>query len=243
MATLPMIGGCDEEKQDSPICPDDGSCEDPSVDDDPRGCGEQTITVLTDLSVVPAGFERSAADILGSIEASYAGELTWRPNDGPISVAHAETSSALSLTVTHDGGEVRLVEVELAGQYPNGQEGGAPCSNHLEIDTAISFSTEDGLFAETWDATVRKIAAEHEFSEDGTPSLYRSIDFAAHEGTLATSDFAFEGAQLQDVIVTAGFGEDEVTGSLLMEVRSGDDETGWIGAGDVASFSATPLAE
>jgi len=243
VATLVVMGGCDGETQDEPICADDGNCE-PDDDDDGviSGCGEETTTVLTDLSLVPAGFEQSAADIVASIEASYAGELAWRANDGPITVAHAETSSPLTLTVAHDGGEVRHIEVELAGQFPDGNLGGIPCSNRIEIDTSISFATEDGLFNETWDASVEQ-SSDTVSDEGSTVSLYRAIDFSAHDGTLMTSDFSFEGAQLRDVIVTAGFGDGEVTGSLLMEVQSGDDETGWIGAGDVASFSATATSE
>lgn len=244
IAPLATMAGCDGEPLRPAPCPDDGSCGATDDDDDSAGgCGEETTTVLTDLSLVPPGFEQSAADVVASIEGDYAGKLTWRANDGPINVAHAGTNSSLTLGVAHDGGEVRLIEVELSGQFPGGNEGGTPCSNRLEIDTAISFATDDGLFAETWDASVELRSVADGFSEGNTASVYRPIDFAAHEGALLSSDFTFEGAELRDVIVTAGLGDGEVTGSVFMEVQSGDDETGWIGAGDVASFSATATSE
>ncbi len=243
LAPLAAVGGCDTDAQDPAPCPDDGTCDDDDDDDDVDidngGCGEETTSVLTDLSTVPPGFEQSAGDLIASIEATYGGKLTWRPNDGPVTVGHAETNSALTLSVAHDGGEVRLIEVALSGQFPNGTEGGTPCSNRLEIDTTISFATEDGLFEETWDASIEKRSVEDDFSNGAAASLYRPIDFSAHEGTLMASDFSFQGAELRDVIVTASFGDGEVSGGLLMEVQSGDGEDGWIGAGDVASFSAT----
>lgn len=233
------MGGCDGELRDRPACTDDGTCDSTADDNSAGGCGEEATTVLTDLSVVPPGFEQSAADVVASLEGNYTGKLTWRANDGPISIPHAETNSPLTLGVAHDGGEVRLVEVELAGEFPNGQEGGTPCSNRIEIDTTISITTEDGLFADTWDTSVEQRSVTDGFSEGGATMLYHSIDFSAQEGTLIASDFSFEGAELRDVIVTASFGDGEVTGSLLMEVQSEDGDGGWIGAGDVASFSAT----
>lgn len=243
VAPLAAMAGCDEDAQDPPACTDDERCDDNDNDNDSGGCGEETTSVLTDLSVVPAGFEQSAADLIASLEGDYAGTLTWRANDGPITVAHADTTTSLTLGVDHDGGEVRLIEVKLSGQFPGGNEGGTPCSNRLEVDTVISFATEDGLFAETWDASVEQRSAADGFSEGNAASLYRPIDFAAHEGALLPSDFSFEGAELRDVIVRASFSDGEIAGGLLMEVQSGEGDGGWIGAGDVASFSADATSE
>ncbi len=246
LATMALLGACDDQgpSEEPDPCADDGEC-DPSEDpsgDGFVGCGEETTTVITELSAVLPGFEQSPADLLASIEVESSGEFVWRPNDGPITVAHAGQTSSFEMSVDHDGGEVRLIEVELAGSFPDGQEGGQPCANRLEIDTTISFATDDGLFAETWNATV-----DHSPSVDGWPEgsgvrLYRPIDFSAHKGTLAASDFAFEGADFTDAIVTAQLEDGKVSGGLLMEVRqAGMGDSGWIGAGDVASFeSAVP---
>lgn len=209
---------------------DESGTDDEASTGSTSGCGAETTTVLTDPSAPIATFDVSATELLDAVAGSYVGELTWRPNDGPVTVTHAEQSSALTVTIGAPATEVRLIEVELHGAYPFGNEGGAMCSNRVEIDTLIDFATDDGTFAERWPATLRYGAA---FGEPAL-SLYHAIDFAAHQGTLAESDFTFEGAAFRDLIVTAGFTDDEVSGSVFMEVE-GD---GWIGAGDVANYSA-----
>ena len=209
---------------------DDAGTDDDASSGGTSGCGAETMTVLSDPNAPIAGFDVSATELVESVAGSYAGELAWRPNDGPVTVTHAGATAALTIAISDEPTEVRLIEVELHGSYPDGNEGGALCSNRVEIDTHIDFATDDGTFAEDWDAI---LLYDADFGEPEL-SLYHSVDFPTHQGTLAQSDFTFEGASFRDLIVTAGFGETEVSGSVFMEVE-GD---GWIGAGDVASYAA-----
>lgn len=245
VAAVTLLAACDEEgsSEGQMICADNGDCEtgeDPTggpAEDGFGGCGEETTTVIADLSATPPGFEQSAAELLAAIETEYTGDFAWLPNDGPITVAHAGQTASFEMSVVHKGGEVRLVELELAGSFPNGQEGGVLCTNRLEIDAEVSLSTDDGVFAETWSVTLDHSPAWDGGSELPTTSLYRAIDFDAHQGTLVTSDFAFEGGDFTDAIVNARFEDGKVSGTLLMEVR-GLGDMDWIGAGDVASFES-----
>ncbi|MFV8755452.1 hypothetical protein ACNOYE_33300 [Nannocystaceae bacterium ST9] len=202
----------------------------------PGACGEETLTIITDLSEVPAGFDRSVSNIIQDASGIYAGTFTWNDNDGPVTITHAGTSSPLSMDVDYVDGEVRLTEVEFAGEFPNGQEGGEPCSNHLEIDVKLEFATEDGLFAE---ALVAPLDA-YSHSEDPGPKFY--LDWGlleGHMGSLSIDDFAFADATIEALILSASFADDQASGGLNMQVETMD----WVGFGVVASFSAELVGE
>jgi hypothetical protein len=251
---IPVVCACDpgsSSKQDSGAT--DSTSEDPSEGPATKGCGKETITVLDDLDVVPPTFDVTVASILAGAEGTYSGTIDWLPNDGPVTVAPAGSSSDLVLAAARGNREVRLIEVELAGSFPDGNEGGWLCTNRIEADMEVRFETADGLFAERWE-TVLSAEPSDPFGEggtggDGTPTLqlYHSVDFDAHQGTLRPEDFAFTGAVFTGLVVTARFegpGLDvepaSAAGGLMMEVRSSEEEgEGWVGAGNVASWSAT----
>jgi hypothetical protein len=218
-----------EESDEGTDSTDDGYT-DPNF---PGSCGEETESIITDLAEVPAGFESSVADILAQADGLYEGTFTWNQNDGPVTVTHAGTSSPLTIDLNHIGGEIRLTEVEFAGEFPDGQEGGEPCSNRLEIDVALHFSTEDGVFDTLMTAPLR--ADSH--SEDPGPRLYLElnlVDMHSHMGSLSMDDFAFADAMVEALILTANFSGVQSQGGLGMQVLSMD----WVGFGGVASFTA-----
>jgi hypothetical protein len=201
-----------------------------------NGCGAETMSIITDLEAPLPGFDTNVLEILARSEGTYLGDFTWLENDGPAMVTHAGTTSPLAMAVAHEGGEIRLTEVELLGQFPNGQNGGVPCANTIEIDVALDFVTEDGLFNESMTAALKQFSGGDDDEFPSGPSFYFSLDFDAHQGTLALSDFAFTDAVVRDIIFAADFADADVSGSVNMEVEVMD----FIGFGPVANFSATP---
>jgi hypothetical protein len=206
-------------------------------DDEPSSglCGEETTTIITDLTTIPEGFELSVEDIIASAEGNYEGTFSWNENDGPVMITHAGTSSALTMALAHLDGEVRFTEVEFAGEFPGGQEGGEPCSNHLEIDIQFNFVTADGLFAES--LTLPLDVYSH--SEDPGPRIYHALDMDAHMGTLSIDDFSFTDAEIDALILTASFDGDVSEGGLAMQVLT----MGWVGFGGVAGFDAERVVD
>jgi hypothetical protein len=193
-------------------------------------CGEETLTIITDHAAALPHFDLVVEEYITIGEGTFLGDFSWLPNDGPLTNAHAETSSPLTMTVTYDGGEVRLTEVEYAGEFPNGQLGGIPCSNTVEIDVTLDFATEDGLFAESFEVPIR-VYSHDEFS---WPGFYFSVDLDAQQGDLAVEDFVYEDGNIEDFILIADFGDDTITGSFNIEVRFAD----WVGFGTIGQFSA-----
>jgi hypothetical protein len=236
-----------DESGDESETGDPGETEDGETEEQPNdtgdelgeSCGEETVTVLTDLEQVPAGFSSTAAEIIADSEGSYAGTFTWFENDGPSVIAHAGTSSPLSMSVAHTGGEVRLVEVELLGEFPNGQDGGSLCGNRLEFEVDFDFATEDGVFAES---SVVPISVSSVDPEEGgvAPSIYWKLDMDALGGSLSLDDFSFEGGTITQVILMADFAGDASNGSLAIEVHGdeGSPLEGGVLFGIIAEFEA-----
>lgn len=217
----------------------DGDPGDGDGDGDPTGqgdgdCGEETVTIIDDPNATLPGFDGVVADYLGMIEGTFVGQFEWLPNDGPTMIEHAGTMSPLTVTVSHDGGEIRLTEVELVGEFPNGNNGGVPCSNILEIDVTLGFATEDGLFAETFMVPI-SISSVTDDQFPSLPGIYFPLDMAALDGSLALDDFAFEDGEITDLVLTGNFEGNAVSGGLMMEVLFMD----WVGFGSVAGFEAT----
>lgn len=194
------------------------------------GCGAEMTTVVSDLNGAIPEFESTPAEILASVEGTKMGEFSWAEAEEFVTTPYASTSSPLELTIT-GGGEVRLIEVEHHGSYPNGQEGGEMCSHRLEFDVELSFTTDDGVFALT-DAAVVEYAP---LSWQGGPSFYHEIDFAKNTGTLMESDFTISEGEFSAAILSAAWIEGAFDGSLIIEVL-GDE---WVGAGFLASFDAS----
>jgi len=193
-------------------------------------CGEETVSVVEDLGAALAGFDGPANDYIAQLEGTFAGDFSWMPDDGPVTNEHAGTSSPLTMTVTYEGGEVRLTEVELVGQPPQGGlelEGGV-CSNILEVDVTLGFATEDGLFAEAFEIPVR-IYSDSEYAK---PGFYFSLDMAALEGQLALADFSVDDGTIRDLVLIGEIDGDNAHGSLNIEIGTMD----WVGFGSIASF-------
>ncbi|MFO7567991.1 MAG: hypothetical protein R6X02_35445 [Enhygromyxa sp.] len=196
-------------------------------------CGEETDSIVEDHDATLPGFDGAVSDYLALVEGSFLGEFSWLPEDGPVSNAHAGTSSPLTITVTYEGGEVRLKEVERVGQFPEDEIeiNEWLCSNTLEIDLTLGFATDDGLFAESFQIPIR-VQSHTDFAPAG---FYFSVDMAALQGQLSLDDFEFAGGEISDMVLIGDFEGDKLDGSFNMEVLAMD----WIGFGVVADFQAT----
>lgn len=200
-------------------------------DDPPSACGEQTTTVVPSLNAILPGFEGDAAAYIAAVEGEFTGQFDWLPNDGFVTTTHADSSSALSMSVTYDGGEIRLIEVANAGDFPDGDPGGVPCQNRVEIDLTLGFTTADGLFAEAFAIPIT--VSSHD--ELALPGFYFSLDMDLLQGQLSLDDFSISDGVLTDIVLLGSFADATVGGSLNLEIETMD----WVGFGSVATFTAT----
>lgn len=198
-------------------------------------CGEETETILDDLTVTPTGFDSTVEDLLAALQGNFVGTFSWAPADGPWAATHAGTESPLTAAVAYSGGTVRLIEVENAGQPPDDGFEGSLCSNYLVIDVVLEFATEDGVFAESMTVPVTIPGPDA-----GTnASIYQSLDLDAMMGTLAIDDFMVdEGDVITDLVLLGEVTDAALLGELALEVTSGDGPDGTVGFGLIADYDA-----
>lgn len=230
-----MASGCDTQDGDT-----DGEETESATDSETGsdsegvgGCGATMTSVVSDLNASIPDFASTPAEVLETIQGAKAGTFSWQQNGDFVSTPHDGTSSPLAFELTA-GSEVRLIEVENHGDFPNGQEGGAPCSNTLELDANLTFTTEDGVFTLS-ESTVITVTAFDFSDAPGAPSLYHAINFANHAGTLTQADFTVGEGSVSNAILTGTFNAGAIDGGLLVEVDDGD----FVGAGNVGSFDAS----
>lgn len=204
-------------------------------DEELGSCGEVTMSIIEDPSATPPGFDSNINTMLLVAEGNYAGTFVWSEVDPPFEVAHAGTQSPVTVSLSYMGGEIRLTEVELAGEFPDGVLG-APCANTVEIDVLLQLSTDDGLFAESMMIPL-EISG---FPGQGTgqPNIYRTIDFAAHMGSLAAADFGATEGEVSNILFGVNFTGEGAEGWVGMEVSDGLGLEGSVSFGMVATFTA-----
>jgi len=230
-----MATGCDTKDGDT-----DGETTQSATDSETGfdsegvgGCGTEMTAVISDLNAAIPDFSMTPTEVLDAVIGAKTGTFTWAANEGFVSTPYGGMNSPLAFELTA-GSEVRLIEVENHGSFPNGQEGGTPCSNVLEVDVNLTFTTEDSVFALTEPAVVKVFAFDYG-EEPGMPSLYHSINFANNAGTLTETDFTISEGTFSDAILTGTFSDGMIDGGLLVEVDAGD----FFGAGNLASFDAS----
>jgi hypothetical protein len=196
-------------------------------------CGDEVVSVLEDLDAIPPGFDSSVSDIIASVAGNFSGTFTWAPSDGGWTVTHAGTESPLTAAFTHAGGEVRLYEVELDGQPPNGELGGL-CGNYLQVDMQFDFATEDGVFAETMTVPLWIPGPDSE----GVPAYYHELDFATHMGSLTLDDFMVDQGMITGIVLSGQIDDVGLGGELGMEVVISEGPEGIVGFGLIADYDA-----
>lgn len=196
-------------------------------------CGEEVVSVLEDLTQIPPGFDSSAQDIIAAVAGNFEGTFTWSASDGGWSVTYAGTESPLTAALNHAGGEVRLFEVELEGQPPNGELGGL-CGNYLQVDMLFDFMTADGVFAESLTVPVWIPVP----GSESMPAYYYEIDFAAHMGSLSLADFVVDQGMVTGVVLSGQVDDVGLHGEIGMEVIISEGPDGIVGYGLMADYDA-----
>ncbi len=192
--TLMAAGGCSNE-------------DDTNAMGQGSGCVDTTVEVVAD-QVTDLGF--SAEDILGFASGEFQDTFAYT----------AGGTTNLTLNVALDGTLVRYVESEpdLSGEETG--LGMAPvCEDRLEIDVTVTFVTEDGMFNETWDATLIATSADAawfnlEVDPDGLQGAY----------TLEPP----EGASENDVgviVVSASFDPSGTQGTVSAQFSGSSEDT------------------
>ncbi|MGB1017289.1 MAG: hypothetical protein ACPG4T_24340, partial [Nannocystaceae bacterium] len=195
------------------------------------GCGSEIIEVVEDIEASIPEFEQTPAQVLAAIQGPKAGTFTWQENPEFVVTSYDGTASPLNFELTPTG-EVRLVDVELHGEYPDGNEGGELCSNSLEFDADLTFTSDDGVFALTQPATIRYRVYDYG-DAPGKPELYHTIEFQ-DTGSLTADDFTPSDGDFMSAILIGSFTEGAIEGELNIGIL-GD---GWTGVGFVGSFNA-----
>jgi hypothetical protein len=196
-------------------------------------CGDEVVSVVDDLSQIPPGFESSAADIIAAVAGSFEGTFTWSESNGGWTVTHAGTESVLTAGLTHAGGEVRLFEVELEGEPPNGELVGL-CGNYLQVDMQLDFATADGVFAESLTVPVWIPVP----GSESTPAYYYELDFATHMGSLTAADFTVDQGMVTGIVLSGQVDDVGLGGELGMEVVISEGPDGIVGYGLMADYDA-----
>ncbi len=125
---------------------------------------EESVTILESADS-PTPANKTAAEVLAVIEGEHASELVWvEQGDDGVRVEvmpGGSGTSPLTLSIEHQGGEIRWVDSELV--TPPGPVNSiyVECLPRLEIDAKLGFASEDGAFAELFDVVVK---AEADYS-------------------------------------------------------------------------------
>lgn len=191
-----------------------------------------TPTVLGLDDATPLGV--TAAELLADKLGERVTTLTFA--EEPTSLSDDVKGKQLPLTVTlrHEGGEIRWIDSELNPEWTNdGSESGFPgeCEDRLEIDVAIDFVTEGGELDEHPEAVLQAVTAERASLMVSLipPGLGGSLDLT----TLYKPDDMFP-TVVKDVHIAGTWQDALAGGSLLHEIQIGGDEDGFIGFGPLA---------
>lgn len=159
-----IVAGCDDSPQDPgsrdgavPGVDGPALSDGPAFTGDvfigPNGCTNQT-QVISLATVTPLGF--SAEGLLETIGGEHSTELTWLKNQDYASHSRSGTQTGLTLSVAHEGGEIRFVDSK-GGNCGNGNGSNIPClicDPWFEIDVKLGFTTEDGALSESFPVTL-----------------------------------------------------------------------------------------
>lgn len=153
-----------------------------------------TTTVVDSAEVTPLGF--SAQDLIAQV-----GGLTSQP----LSWLAAGEDTTLTTGATWDGGEVRFVDGERSGTTQRQPDTGAtPCGDALEVDVSLAFSTDDGVFAESWPLTLQAYEADSAsyFQDLGAVTLAGTFDKWAYADP--TADYESLTAEVGGILTPGG---------------------------------------
>lgn len=194
----------------------------------------ETETVITDSAeVTPLGF--SADDVI-AISNGWSSDMVWLPDDGPIMVAPAGTMTQVNLGMSYSGGAIVYVQSEANPDSPLDID--PDCSDRLELEVDLTFSTTDGYFAES-------------FSTVGTTTSAGALQIGHYfepdelQGMLSSDSVTFDddnGEVRQFAVFADLSGDNPPEGSvnIEVEVEIGDSGESAVGFGVIAAFPDLP---
>ncbi|WP_437615701.1 hypothetical protein WMF20_19265 [Sorangium sp. So ce834] len=182
------------------------------------GCDEEKEDIGAD-DVSPLGF--SAREALSALSGERSAPLAWAKGG--------------STTATVAAGELvaaRFVRSTVAASEPGGAEPAlaVDCADHLQLDVALAFSTEDGAFDESFAVTLR-------VPQVGAGRFFHRIDLDALQGSYEVTEV--DPTEFREVVV---YLSGELTGSAVSGTIHGIAESHPIGTGPDAVVSAQPFS-
>jgi len=188
------------------------------------GC-EDTRTPLALDETTPLGL--TANDLLAAAGGETVEELLWA-DDGV---------AALTLTLTHGGGEVSWVDSEYVPPEGDGAYTLAMpvCEDRLEIALSLTFATDDGAFDEAGEVTLS-------YGEEGdTADFWLALTPGALGGSFTPEGYAPEGYEDEaELWISGSFTLDGVSrGAIMGQVSGENGETAWAETFEVATWPAS----
>ncbi len=228
--------GTDSATSTSGASSDDDAATDPSGDDgmtsttgdEPQPYCLETETVLTGPDEVsPLGFP--AADLI-ALSNGWSLDFVWSTDIGSLEIVPAGTTTQLDLGLSYAGGEIRFIQ---SMDNPDLDiEIDPDCSDRLEIDMELQFTTADGRFGEQLEITTvassaSQLSFEHYTEPDGFTGTFSDDEVTIPEGNSMVERFALLGE------FAAG---EEPTGGLWIEYSAGMGEGGFLAFGLIAGW-------
>ncbi len=164
--------------------------------DDDTGSGggcTSTSTVVDGTVVTSLGF--SAADLIAQVGGVTSQPLSWLA---------AEEDTLLTLDVAWTTGEVRFVDQESDGTGLGDTGGSNACGDWLEVDVNVGFSTDDGVFAESWPLTLQASGVDRSSFTQDLDAVTLTGTFDKWDYADPTADYASLGAAVGGVLAPGG---------------------------------------
>lgn len=196
----------------------------------------ETETVITDSAeVTPLGF--SADDVI-AISNGWSSDMVWLPDDGPIMIEPAGTMTQVNLGMSYSGGTIVYVQSEPNPDSPLDID--PDCSDRLELEVDLTFSTADGYFAES-------ISTVGTTTSAGALEIGHYFEPDELQGMLSSDSVSFgdENGEVRRFAVFASLsGDNPPEGSVNIEVEldigGGGDGGAAVGFGVIAAFPDVP---
>ncbi|MCA9706138.1 MAG: hypothetical protein KDK70_09845 [Myxococcales bacterium] len=202
------------------------------VEDEPACLVEITVLAGPE-EVSPLGF---GADGLIALSDGWTVDFHWTTDNGGLDIVPEGTTTQLDLGLSYSGGEIRFVDQEPNPDYMGGEEFDPDCSDWLEMDMDLVFSTLDGRFDEELSIVAVATSASalsfaYDVEPDGFSGSFSSAEVTFPEDNGTVDMFSLRGDFVQ--------GQDP-SGGLWIEITQwlpgGDPEDAFVGFGIIAGW-------
>lgn len=119
-------------------------------------CQETVLLYDFDL-VTPLGF--SGNDLLNTVGAVR-----------PVTISYGYKAEPSFGTLSLEPSALQVKYIQSEPVYPSGTDVGIVCNDRMEVDVKLGLNSEDGAFADTWDATLVSGMLDFCFNEGSCPN-------------------------------------------------------------------------